>query len=255
MWVRLFVALALLLLGADVESNTASSKVILAGSVQKAIIIFCGYGCGKTPHFEKQMKEAGYLVFRENLPTRTCDAYLHAARAAYQRVLDDPRVDHKETAFVGFSMGGYFAPQVAASFAIQPKWLVLQDPANYEDSACLHAFKDYIDSDEAHFSVIAWRWKTLNESDTISLAATHAFTGRTVVVCGELDTVVPDPTCQNYARAAKHGKKIVLMGQGHSPEVHHRHTPRTNHEEWLTLGRIILQEINPSRLAGMSLAN
>lgn len=119
--------------------------------------------------------------------------------AAYDRLLDNPRIDPARIGVCGASYGGYLAARLVGERSIRR--LLLRAPALYDDAAL----------DESHP-------RPLSKADA---DASHLFVGlnraevEVLVVESERDEVIPHAVIETYLRKCPEARHAVLAGAAH----------------------------------------
>lgn len=121
---------------------------------------------------------------------------------------------YKRIVVVGGSFGGYLACLLTRERPVIG--LILRAPAVYPDKEFPLPYKDTIGyEDEGLYEKFK---HIIQTNDTfISLEALRCYTGRTVVLLCEKDSIVPEDVVMRYVHAAASCELVIAKGMDHSP--------------------------------------
>lgn len=144
----------------------------------------------------------------------TIKEFLSDVLAAYDYLIKIDGVDKENISAVGSSFGGYLIALLSAKRNI--KNLVMRVPADYpnEDFNKLKTISSHEDE-----SIMTWRKKSKQSSETYALDALSKFRGNVLLIEAELDDAIPHETIENYKNAIKDKSKLTsafLKGAPHS---------------------------------------
>jgi len=155
----------------------------------------------------------GHGMSEGNMEELTTENFMHDVEAAYDTLAATKGIDPKKITVYGNSFGSYLAAVLVKRRAVQN--IALQAPANYPDDILEKPVATYTGTPP----ISTWRQKPIDENETESLRAMHAFPGNVLVIESELDTFVPHQTTENYLEAVadkKHLEHALLKGAPHS---------------------------------------